>query len=71
MSTMKCTTVKVNIENRRYIGSKSKLSKWIIDNILNESKDCNSFFDVFSGTGIMAKIATDHYKHVIINDFFS
>jgi adenine-specific DNA-methyltransferase len=56
-----------NIENRRYTGSKSKLSEWIIDLII---KNCNGnvFFDIFAGTGIIAATALEYYDHIIIND---
>ena len=41
---------KFNINNRRYIGNKSKLLEWIFEKI-RENTIGNSFFDIFSGTG--------------------
>ena len=57
-----------NLENRRYIGSKLKLIKWIKSLILQNTSG-NSFFDVFAGTGIVTKELYSHYDKMIINDF--
>lgn len=59
---------KYTLENRRYIGSKSKLSSWIVGLIL-ENTTGNSFFDVFAGTGVMTKAMLEHCKEFHINDF--
>jgi adenine-specific DNA-methyltransferase len=59
---------KLNLESRRYIGNKNKLSSWIFDIILKETKNCKTFFDVFSGTGTIAKQAFQYYENVVIND---
>lgn len=56
-----------DIENRRYTGSKAKLIDWIFNIIKNECSG-KTFFDVFAGTGIVAKNATNYYKKVILND---
>ena len=40
---------KFNINNRRYIGNKSKLLDWIFEKIKKYTKG-NSFLDIFSGT---------------------
>lgn len=58
-----------NIENRRYIGSKSKLMAWINNILLTECLDCHSFFDVFAGTGIVSQSMLAHYNKLIMNDF--
>jgi len=57
----------VNIENRRYIGSKSKLKSWIFT-LIEEHCMGKSFLDIFSGTGIIAAEASTIFESVIIND---
>ena len=57
------------ITNRRYIGNKQKLADWIFKEIHNNCKNCNSFTDIFAGTGIIASEALKHYKEININDF--
>ena len=59
---------KFNINNRRYIGNKSKLLEWIFEKI-RENTIGNSFFDIFSGTGSVSKEALNYYDEIIINDF--
>lgn len=59
---------KFNLENRRYIGSKSKLTPWILD-LIKKHTTGTSFFDVFAGTGIMSKVMLDYSDKIIINDF--
>jgi adenine-specific DNA-methyltransferase len=57
-----------NIESRRYIGSKAKLTKWILESILKEAKNCSSFTDLFAGTASVAKSAFDYFENVKVND---
>jgi adenine-specific DNA-methyltransferase len=57
-----------NLESRRYIGSKAKLTNWIIENILIETNGARSFFDVFAGTASIANAASKHFKKIIVND---
>ena len=57
-----------DIENRRYIGSKSRLSTWIRDLVLENTKG-NTFFDVFAGTGVISRTMLDYYDKIIVNDF--
>ncbi|MGK0555003.1 DNA adenine methylase [Macrococcus capreoli] len=59
---------KYNIENRRYIGNKSKLIDWITD-LIEKNTEGKVFFDVFGGTGIVTKSVLDNYEKFIINDF--
>ena len=59
---------KFNINNRRYIGNKSKLLEWIFEKI-RENTIGSSFFDIFSGTGSVSKEALNYYDEIIINDF--
>lgn len=58
----------IKLESRRYIGSKSKLTNWIIKTILAQAENCSSFFDVFAGTAIVSKVACQHFQKVIVND---
>lgn len=58
-----------SIRNRRYTGSKLKITEWI-NNVINENcKNCNSFFDVFAGTGIVTASNLENYNTFYINDF--
>jgi adenine-specific DNA-methyltransferase len=56
------------LESRRYIGNKAKLTNWIEDIIKKEIKDCNSFLDLFAGTGIVSKSAFKYFDNILIND---
>ncbi len=58
----------INLESRRYIGSKAKLTNWIIETILKETKNANSLIDIFAGTASVAKVASKHFSNIIIND---
>ena len=60
--------LKFDIQNRRYVGSKFKLKDWLKENILSNTKG-SSFFDVFSGTGVVSQIFSENYDKIIINDF--
>ncbi len=57
-----------NLENRRYIGSKSKLLNWINKLIVENTKG-STFFDVFAGTGVVTKEMLPNYSKFILNDF--
>lgn len=59
----------ISLENRRYIGSKTKLLDWIMGTIRNETTNVHSFFDVFAGTGVVTKAALANFDHVFTNDF--
>ena len=59
----------ISLESRRYIGSKAKLTDWIMQTIASETEACDSFCDIFAGTAIVAHKAIMKYKKVIINDF--
>ncbi len=56
------------IWNRRYTGSKYKLSEWIKD-LIAENCEGNSFCDLFAGTAIMSKQMIDGVDEIYINDF--
>lgn len=59
----------MKINNRRYIGNKSKLLDFIYQQVedLGENKLLR-FFDVFAGTGVVASYFADKGYKVIVND---
>lgn len=59
---------RIEIQSRRYIGSKAKLIPWIFDTIRQETKNVKSFCDIFAGTGVVANEAVKQYETVIVND---
>ena len=60
-----------DLESRRYIGNKAKLTDWIM-NIINEhTGGFTSFFDVFAGTASVSKAAIPYADKIIMNDFLS
>jgi len=58
----------ISLESRRYIGSKVKLTNWIMKLIDKETENINTFVDIFAGTASVAAQAIKKYNHVIIND---
>lgn len=58
----------LNIENRRYIGNKSKLLEFIDHTIQEENIRFNTFGDVFSGTGVVAEYFLNKDKDIYVND---
>ena len=56
------------LHNRRYIGNKHKLIKWIFS-ILNKECEGKSFTDIFAGTGVVAAVASKHFDEITLNDF--
>ena len=59
----------IALESRRYIGSKAKLSDWILDLIDSETEGIQTFADIFAGTATISAKALSKYKKVIVNDF--
>lgn len=59
----------MNINNRRYTGSKYKLMPWIKELILENCPEHESLFDVFGGTGVVTAELLDVTSQNIINDF--
>lgn len=57
-----------NIWNRRYTGSKYKLSDWIVY-LINNNCCGSSFCDLFAGTAIMSKKMLPYIDELFINDF--
>lgn len=59
----------IQLQNRRYIGSKHKLIEWIFSIITKECEKGNTFADIFAGTGVVSAIAARHFDKIILNDF--
>ena len=57
-----------DIWNRRYTGSKYKLSGWI-KHLIEENCKGDSFCDIFAGTGIISYTMLEKMKEIYINDF--
>ncbi len=58
----------LEIHNRRYLGSKTKLIEFIKDIVTKECNDYNSFVDLFGGTGIVGHSFNSDNTKIIIND---
>lgn len=56
----------ISINNRRYLGNKYKLLKFIRKIVDTECIDSSSFFDVFAGTGVVASEFSE--MKIITND---
>lgn len=56
------------IQNRRYIGSKSKLIDFIVKVLDLENIKFNTFSDLFAGTGVVSEYFLSQSKKVYIND---
>ena len=65
---MKLKSTRLNINQRRYIGNKSKLMPWIAP-LIKRYTIGNSFFDVFAGTGAVTEYMINEYDDFYINDF--
>ena len=59
----------MNINNRRYTGSKYKLMPWIKELIIKKCPEHRSLFDVFGGTGVVTAELLDIVDSAVINDF--
>lgn len=55
------------LPSTQYLGSKQKLVRWIIEN----SPRCDSVFDAFSGSGVVAYNFKKTGKRIICNDFLT
>ena len=58
-----------NINNRRYTGSKTKISNWIKEIVSEHCNNVHSFIDIFGGTGVVTAAMYNDFEHLIINDF--
>lgn len=64
-----CTDTEYNISNRRYLGNKTKLLRFIDSVIKKENIDFYSFCDLFAGTGVVGNHFNTENVGVISNDF--
>ena len=60
--------MKFNIWNRRYTGSKYKLSEWLI-NLITENCKGEVFAEIFAGTAVLTSKMLPIMKKIYINDF--
>lgn len=58
----------LHIENRRYLGSKSRLLSFIEETTTPYLNDIDSVADIFAGTGVVADLYKRLNKKIIIND---
>ncbi len=61
-------THNLEIHNRRYLGSKTKLIDFIKDIVTKECGTYNSFMDLFGGTGIVGHSFNSYNTKIIVND---
>lgn len=59
----------IRLESRRYIGSKAKLTEWIMSTIVANTHNVHTFCDLFAGTGTVSHCAINMFDRVIVNDF--
>ncbi|WP_274856350.1 DNA adenine methylase [Bacillus methanolicus] len=59
---------KLNIKNRRYLGSKYKLLEFIWKVVNENCKDVHTVADIFGGTGVVADRFNIEGKKIIVND---
>lgn len=57
------------INNRRYTGSKYKITPWIREIVKKECPNCKSFCDLFAGTGVVTDEFINEFSEFHINDF--
>ncbi len=60
---------KLEINNRRFLGSKYKLLNFIEETVNNNCKDISSVIDVFAGTGVVGSMFLKDGKEVYFNDY--
>lgn len=60
--------IRVDISNRKFLGSKQNLLSFIERSILERVPVITTFCDSFAGTGVVAQRFRKHAPHVIVND---
>ncbi len=58
----------IEINNRRYIGSKARMINFIDDIIKKEHIEFSSFLDLFGGTGIVGDHFNNQKTKIYVND---
>lgn len=59
---------KLEIQNRRYLGSKQKMLPFINEVVEKHTKNVNIIADIFGGTGVVADLFNRQEKQIIVND---
>ena len=59
---------KLKINNRRYLGSKQRMLKFIDDIVKENTQGIKSVADIFGGTGVVADLFQSQGKEIIVND---
>ena len=60
---------KLEINNRRFLGSKYKLLNFIENTVNENCKNIKSVVDVFAGTGVVGDLFLKKGKEVYFNDY--
>ena len=60
---------KLEINNRRFLGSKYKLLSFIEDTVNKHCKDVKIVIDLFAGTGVVGSLFLKNNKEVHFNDY--
>lgn len=68
MPKMEIAMKRFKIENRRYLGSKAKLLKFIHDVVNDKCGELKSFADLFAGTGNVGWSFNNENTKIIVND---
>lgn len=58
----------LEIQNRRYLGSKQKMLPFINEVVEKHTKNVNIIADIFGGTGVVADLFNRQGKQIIVND---
>src|SRR5699024_6141467 len=61
----------VEINNRRYLGSKYKMLDFIEDVVDKNTEGIQTVADIFAGTGVVANLFRNKGKKIIINDILT
>ena len=59
---------RLKISNRRYLGSKQRMLKFIDKVVRENTYDVKSVADIFGGTGVVADLFQSQGKEIIVND---
>lgn len=71
LNLFKLDPMRLQIKNRRYLGSKQKLLNFIENVVSENTKDVKSVADIFAGTGVVADLFNKQGKKVIVNDILT
>ncbi|TGA83119.1 Dam family site-specific DNA-(adenine-N6)-methyltransferase [Staphylococcus petrasii] len=71
LELFKTMPVPLQINNRRYLGSKQKILKFINEIVTKHTKNVKSVADIFGGTGVVADLFNKQGKKIIVNDILT